>query len=217
MTEPLFPPPLTQRDRAGKPLSGFVELLKIGSQVPQYFDVGDCGEMDLRLVPGTYSAMMWANVQGVNGPDVLGVALLGNPEVKVDKDATMVFYATWAHAQGDASDYAGLNVSGKAPVVRRSDSVTAAAAGSGRGGRRGEAAAAGFDTEGRPADGGATWQKAGLNRSEASWQTAVKAPESASRVSIGVTASDSKGNTATCGFPPMFRVRGRSSLIRYPA
>ncbi|MGW3661308.1 S8 family serine peptidase [Streptomyces sp. NPDC005151] len=88
---------LKARDRAGKPLTGTVELLKLGWENPEYLTLDDSGEADARLEPGTYSAMMAAKVQGVNGPDSLGVALLGNPEVKLDKDTTVVLDGTRAH------------------------------------------------------------------------------------------------------------------------
>ncbi|MFF0435589.1 S8 family serine peptidase [Streptomyces sp. NPDC004327] len=88
---------LKARDRDGKPLSGVVELLKIGSRFAQPAVIDDSGELDVRVDPGTYSAMMWTDVQGANGPGSLGFALLGNPEVKVDKDTTLVLDGTRAH------------------------------------------------------------------------------------------------------------------------
>jgi hypothetical protein len=88
---------LKARDRAGKPLTGTAELVKFGTQYRQYVTLDGSGEADVRVDPGTYSVVMWAEVQGAGGPDSLGLALLGNHEAKVDKNTTVVLDGTQAH------------------------------------------------------------------------------------------------------------------------
>ncbi|MET7552431.1 S8 family serine peptidase [Streptomyces sp. NPDC005479] len=62
--------------------------------VPQVFEVGDSGSLNLNLAPSTYSVWMYADVPGVNGPHSLGRAVLSAPQVVVDNDRTLTFNAS---------------------------------------------------------------------------------------------------------------------------
>ncbi len=79
------------KDRAGEPVSGYVELQQAGVQDPTYIYVD--GMADLRLRAGTYSVVAYADVAGSHGPDSEGLALLGAPEVVLDHSRSLVLDA----------------------------------------------------------------------------------------------------------------------------
>ncbi len=81
------------KDRAGKPVAGIIELQQFGQIDPQYITVGDSGTADLRLPEGTYSAVTYMDVPGTHGPDSLGLALLGNPQIDLDHDQNLTLDA----------------------------------------------------------------------------------------------------------------------------
>ncbi|HKD96458.1 MAG TPA: S8 family serine peptidase [Micromonosporaceae bacterium] len=81
------------KDRAGHPASGWVELQQFGVSEPNYVFVPDTGVLDARLRAGTYSMLTWLDLPGVHGPDTLGLALLGNPQVVLDRDRSVTLDA----------------------------------------------------------------------------------------------------------------------------
>ncbi|WP_433364675.1 S8 family serine peptidase [Actinoplanes sp. CA-142083] len=82
---------LDVKDRAGAPVSGYVELQQAGVPDPTYVFVE--GTADLRLRGGTYSVVAYADVAGSHGPDSEGLALLGAPEVVLDHSQSLVLDA----------------------------------------------------------------------------------------------------------------------------
>ncbi|GGJ17584.1 S8 family serine peptidase [Streptomyces brasiliensis] len=87
---------LTAKDRAGRPMAGLVSLHRASDGSVTYYQIPDSGSLTVRLAPDTYSAMMFAEVQGTHGPHSLGAALLGDPEVKLTADTTVAFDASRA-------------------------------------------------------------------------------------------------------------------------
>jgi subtilisin family serine protease len=85
------------KDRAGKPTAGLVELQQFGNDAdPQLIQVGGTGRLTMRLRAGTYSALTYLDVVGSHGPDSLGMALLGDPEITLDHDRRLVLDASKA-------------------------------------------------------------------------------------------------------------------------
>ena len=85
------------KDRSGRPTAGLVELQQFGSDAdPQLIQVGDTGRLTVRLRAGTYSAETYLDVAGSHGPDSLGMALLGDPEITLDQDRQLVLDASKA-------------------------------------------------------------------------------------------------------------------------
>jgi subtilisin family serine protease len=78
------------KDAHGSPASGMVELLQPGRHDPDLISVDESGTAALYLPEAVYSAMMFAEVQGTHGPNSLGLALLGNPEVNLNADTEVV-------------------------------------------------------------------------------------------------------------------------------
>jgi len=85
------------KDRSGHPAAGTVELQQFGVPDPSYFAVDATGRADLRLPRGTYSAVSYLPVAGSHGPDSVGLALLGNPEIALDRDQDLTLDASQAH------------------------------------------------------------------------------------------------------------------------
>ena len=81
------------KDRAGNPAAGIVELQQFGRIDPQIITIGDSGTVDLRLPQGVYSALTYLDVPGSHGPDSLGLALLGNPQIDLDHDQNLTLDA----------------------------------------------------------------------------------------------------------------------------
>jgi subtilisin family serine protease len=82
---------LDVKDRAGAPVSGYVEIQQAGVVDPMYVYVE--GTADLRLRSGTYSVVAYADVAGSHGPDSEGLALLGAPEVVLDHNRSVTLDA----------------------------------------------------------------------------------------------------------------------------
>ncbi|MET7367475.1 S8 family serine peptidase [Streptomyces sp. NPDC005566] len=83
------------RDRAGKPMDGYVVLADLGDPFGTLNPVPVSGDTTLRLPPGTYSS--WASVD-VDGdrPDSKAVAFLAEPETVLDKPTTVTLDASEA-------------------------------------------------------------------------------------------------------------------------
>ncbi|MFG2071834.1 S8 family serine peptidase [Nonomuraea maritima] len=77
------------KDAAGKPMSGVVELLRLGDREPGFYIIDESGTGAVYLPGDVYSVLSFKDVQGVHGPHSLGMALLGDPEVTLDRDRTV--------------------------------------------------------------------------------------------------------------------------------
>ena len=84
---------LDLRDRSGAHTSGYVELQMPGVPDPTVLLVDDTGVLKLRLLPGTYSVFTYLDVAGTHGPDSHGTALLGDPEIVLDRDRSVALDA----------------------------------------------------------------------------------------------------------------------------
>ncbi|GIE85525.1 S8 family peptidase [Actinoplanes regularis] len=80
---------ITIRDRAGANAEGYLLLQKFGEVDPYVIPYGTSGRLELRLRPGTYSILTYLDVPGSHGPDSIGTALLGNPEIVLDRDRSV--------------------------------------------------------------------------------------------------------------------------------
>ncbi|WP_199716590.1 S8 family serine peptidase [Micromonospora musae] len=76
-------------DRAGKPAAGLIELGQPGAYGPDFLNTDENGVAQLYLPEGVYSAMSFLNVTGVHGPNSLGVALVGDPDIDLRKDTVV--------------------------------------------------------------------------------------------------------------------------------
>ncbi|MFC4021681.1 S8 family serine peptidase [Micromonospora sp. GCM10011542] len=76
-------------DRAGKPAPGLIELGQPGSSEPAFINTDSDGTVQLNLPEGVYSAMSFLNVTGSHGPNSLGLALLGDPDIDLRADTTV--------------------------------------------------------------------------------------------------------------------------------
>ena len=89
---------ISVRDRAGHPAAAYVEFQMFGvGGDPLVIPVGDGGEADVRLRAGTYSAVTYLDVAGSHGPDSVGLAVLGDPELVLDRDRTLTLDARTAN------------------------------------------------------------------------------------------------------------------------
>ncbi|MEY9964227.1 subtilisin family serine protease [Streptacidiphilus sp. MAP12-16] len=77
------------KDRSGAPVAGSVELQQFGIPDPSFITVGATGLADVRLPAGEYSAVSYLPVAGSHGPDSVGLAVLGSPEIIMDKDQSL--------------------------------------------------------------------------------------------------------------------------------
>lgn len=119
---------LRVKDRDGAPTSADLELQRFGVADVSVVSVDSSGSLDLRLQPGTYSVTSYLEVPGSHGPDSRGVALLGVPEVVLDRDRTVeldarrarevsaqvpqraedrTMYLDWYRSDGGVSTFAG--------------------------------------------------------------------------------------------------------------
>ncbi|MDR3080915.1 MAG: S8 family serine peptidase, partial [Streptomyces sp.] len=87
---------LVLKDAHGKPMPGVVQVLKSGEYDPLFFIVDDSGTAEAYLPNDVYSVLAFKSVQGVHGPHSLGMALLGDPEVSLDRDTTVTLDAARA-------------------------------------------------------------------------------------------------------------------------
>ncbi|GGJ41446.1 peptidase [Streptomyces brasiliensis] len=74
------------KDAQGKPMSGVVELLSPGRFEPDFYLVDESGRLETFLPDDVYSVLSFKEVQGVHGPHSLGMALLGDLEVVMDRN-----------------------------------------------------------------------------------------------------------------------------------
>jgi len=85
---------VTVKDRAGHPAAAFVALQMLaGDGFPFFVAVDETGEATVRLRGAAYSATTYLDVAGSNGPDSVGKALLGEPELVLDRDRALVLDA----------------------------------------------------------------------------------------------------------------------------
>lgn len=82
------------KDAQGRPMSGVVELLRSGDDVPQFVVIDDSGTAQMYLPNDVYSVLSFKTVQGVHGPHSWGMSLLGDPDVRLDRDATVTLDAS---------------------------------------------------------------------------------------------------------------------------
>jgi subtilisin family serine protease len=85
---------MTFKDAQGRPMSGVVELLRSGDDSPQFVLIDDSGTGQMYLPKDVYSVLSFKTVQGVHGPHSMGMALLGDPDVEMDRDTTVVLDAS---------------------------------------------------------------------------------------------------------------------------
>jgi subtilisin family serine protease len=76
-------------DAQGKPMSGVVEVLKSGDYDPMFFIVDSSGTGSVYLPNAVYSVLSFKAVTGVHGPHSMGMSLLGDPDVTLDRDRTV--------------------------------------------------------------------------------------------------------------------------------
>jgi subtilisin family serine protease len=81
---------LVLKDGQGRPMSGVVEVLRSGDFDPGFYLVDATGTLETYLPNDVYSVLSFKAVQGVHGPHSMGMALLGDPEVVMDRDTTVV-------------------------------------------------------------------------------------------------------------------------------
>ena len=80
---------ISMEDRKGNPAAGTIELQQFGNPDVSYAQVDDTGKLDIRLPQGTYSAVSYVDLPGATGPDSLGLALLGNPQIDMNQDRSL--------------------------------------------------------------------------------------------------------------------------------
>ncbi|MEU4095814.1 S8 family serine peptidase [Streptomyces sp. NPDC026673] len=80
---------LVLKDSQGRPMSGVVEVLRSGDFDPGFYIVDQTGRLETWLPDDVYSVLSFKDVQGVHGPHSMGMALLGDPEVVMDRDRTV--------------------------------------------------------------------------------------------------------------------------------
>ncbi|MGV9914649.1 S8 family serine peptidase [Streptomyces tendae] len=84
---------LVLKDAHGDPMPGIVQVLKSGEHDPLFFVLDESGTAETYLPNDVYSVLAFKDVQGVHGPHSLGMALLGDPEVSLDRDRTVTLDA----------------------------------------------------------------------------------------------------------------------------
>ncbi|MGW2687417.1 S8 family serine peptidase [Streptomyces sp. NPDC001414] len=82
------------KDAQGRPMSGVVELLRSGDDSPMFVEIDGSGTGEMYLPNDVYSVLSFKTVQGVHGPHSWGMALLGDPDVRVDRDTTVTLDAS---------------------------------------------------------------------------------------------------------------------------
>ncbi|SNT50428.1 PA domain-containing protein [Actinacidiphila glaucinigra] len=87
---------LTFKDAEGNPTSGVVQLLTVSTGESFEFNVDASGTREFFLPENVYSALSFQEIQGVHGPHSRGLALLGDPDVFLDRDVTVSFDASKA-------------------------------------------------------------------------------------------------------------------------
>ncbi|MFI8182830.1 S8 family serine peptidase [Actinacidiphila glaucinigra] len=82
------------KDGDGKPMSGVVEVLRSGDFDPAFYLVDQTGRLETWIPDDVYSVLSFKDVRGVHGAHSMGMALLGDPEVVMDRDRTVTLDAT---------------------------------------------------------------------------------------------------------------------------
>ncbi|GGK85658.1 peptidase [Sphaerisporangium melleum] len=77
------------KDAQGRPAHGVVQVLRSGEDFPEFWLIDDSGTGAGYLPRDVYSVLSWRMVEGVHGPNSQGMALLGDPEVTMDRDTTV--------------------------------------------------------------------------------------------------------------------------------
>ncbi|MFD4787201.1 S8 family serine peptidase [Streptomyces sp. NPDC058459] len=85
------------KDAQGRPMSGVVELLRSGEDAPAFVLIDGSGMAEWYLPDDVYSVLSFKTVQGVHGPHSWGMALLGDPDVRMDRDHTVTLDASKVH------------------------------------------------------------------------------------------------------------------------
>ncbi|MFC4534446.1 S8 family serine peptidase [Sphaerisporangium dianthi] len=81
------------KDAQGRPMRGVVQLLRSGQDLPEFWIIDESGTAQTYLPDDVYSVLSFKTVQGVHGPNSQGMALLGDPEVRMDRDTTVTLDA----------------------------------------------------------------------------------------------------------------------------
>ncbi|MEO3817553.1 S8 family serine peptidase [Plantactinospora sp. B24E8] len=82
------------KDRAGRPLDAEVEIVNTDGVSSWMWSRN--GTLTSRLVPGSYTIVAAAEVEGLHGPHSLGLAILTAPEVELTTDRVIEFDASKA-------------------------------------------------------------------------------------------------------------------------
>nr|WP_246620162.1 S8 family serine peptidase [Streptomyces corallincola] len=85
---------LVLKDGDGRPMSGVVEVLASGRYEPDFYVVDETGTAQAFLPDTVYSVLSFKDVRGAHGPRSLGMALLGDPDVTLDRDRTVTLDAS---------------------------------------------------------------------------------------------------------------------------
>ncbi|MFJ5216940.1 S8 family serine peptidase [Streptomyces sp. NPDC088354] len=85
---------VTAKDRKGSGLPGTIVLKDVDRDtVPKVYTVDATGTLDLRLVPSTYAAWMYADVPGIDGTHTLGYGVFSAPQIDLSMDRSIRFDA----------------------------------------------------------------------------------------------------------------------------
>ncbi|MCO8274731.1 S8 family serine peptidase [Actinoplanes sp. TRM 88003] len=86
---------ITPTGRHGEPMPGSIMLLREGDPAGSYYNfiTYDGGPIDVLVPDGRYAVWMWGTVEGRNGPDSRGMALVSAPTVVVEKDTAVTLKA----------------------------------------------------------------------------------------------------------------------------
>ncbi|WP_432043885.1 S8 family peptidase [Streptomyces cadmiisoli] len=84
---------LVLKDADGKPTTGVIEVLRSGFDLPDFFLVDSSGTASGFFPEDDYSVLAFKAVEGVHGARSQGLALLGDPEVRLDRPTTVTLDA----------------------------------------------------------------------------------------------------------------------------
>ncbi|MFD7438394.1 S8 family serine peptidase [Streptomyces sp. NPDC059861] len=86
---------LTFKDAKAEPMSGVAQVFRSGDAAgPMYVVIDSSGTGQIYVPKGIYSVLAFKTVEGVHGPHSKGMALLGDPEVRLDADTTVTLDAS---------------------------------------------------------------------------------------------------------------------------
>ncbi|MFE4958087.1 S8 family serine peptidase [Streptomyces sp. NPDC056653] len=94
LAEPTHKVTVRIKDSKGNPTRGTVYFYKSGDNAANPYYVDDTGVAEVFVPAGVYSVESFLEVPGLHGPNSLGMALLGDPEVVVDHDQEVTLDAT---------------------------------------------------------------------------------------------------------------------------